>query len=62
MDALPLEEKTGLPYASRKVVKDKDGVEKPVIHAYGHDTHVTSLMAGAELLHAARDHWSGTVI
>ncbi|KAB8227504.1 putative zinc metallopeptidase [Aspergillus alliaceus] len=62
MDALPLEEKTGLPYASRKVVNGKDGVEKPVIHACGHDTHVTSLMAGAELLHAARDHWSDTVI
>ncbi|KAF7595086.1 hypothetical protein BBP40_007290 [Aspergillus hancockii] len=62
MDALPLEEKTGLPYASRKIVKAKDGADKPVMHACGHDTHVTSLMAGAELLHAARAHWSGTLI
>jgi amidohydrolase len=62
MDALPLEEKTGLPYASRKIVKDKDGAEKPAMHACGHDTHVTSLMAGAELLNAAREHWTGTLI
>ncbi|KAE8145171.1 hypothetical protein BDV25DRAFT_170745 [Aspergillus avenaceus] len=62
MDALPLEEKTGLPYASKAIVKDKDGVDRPAMHACGHDTHVTSLMAGAELLHAARDCWSGTLI
>lgn len=62
MDALPLEEKTGLPYASDKIVKDKDGVKRPAMHACGHDTHVTSLMASAELLNSARDHWSGTLI
>lgn len=62
MDALPLEEKTGLPYASTRSVKDGNGVSRPVAHACGHDFHVTSLMAAATLLHAARECWAGTVI
>ncbi|GIK05537.1 hypothetical protein Aspvir_009650 [Aspergillus viridinutans] len=62
MDALPVEEKTGLPYASTKTAKDPDGETVPVMHACGHDTHVVSLMASASLLHAAREHWSGTLI
>ncbi|KAL2815414.1 hypothetical protein BDW59DRAFT_177666 [Aspergillus cavernicola] len=62
MDALPVEEKTGLQYASRRTVKNKDGVNVPVMHACGHDTHVASLMGSAELLHSARAHWSGTLI
>ncbi|KAL4816584.1 hypothetical protein BDW67DRAFT_184742 [Aspergillus spinulosporus] len=62
MDALPLEEKTGLPYASHRIIKNKAGAEVPVMHACGHDTHVTGLMGSAELLRAARDHWSGTLV
>ncbi|PLB55293.1 putative zinc metallopeptidase [Aspergillus steynii IBT 23096] len=62
MDALPLPEKTGLPYASHKIVKDKDGVERPVMHACGHDFHVVGLLGCAQLLHAARQYWSGTLI
>ncbi|RHZ45152.1 putative zinc metallopeptidase [Aspergillus thermomutatus] len=62
MDALPVEEKTGLPYASTKTTKDGDGRTVPVMHACGHDTHVVSLMASVVLLHAARAHWSGTLI
>lgn len=62
MDALPVHEKTGLPYASHKTVKDQDGVERPVMHACGHDFHVVGLMGCAQLLHAARQHWSGTLI
>ena len=62
MDALPVEEKTGLSYASTKTAKNKDGVEVAVMHACGHDTHVVSLMASASLLHKAREHWSGTLI
>jgi amidohydrolase len=62
MDALPVEEKTGLPYASTKTATDPDGETVPVMHACGHDTHVVCLMAGASLLHAAREHWSGTLI
>ncbi|KAJ5093728.1 Zinc metallopeptidase [Penicillium angulare] len=62
MDALPLEEKTGLPYASTRTMKDHAGEEKPVMHACGHDSHVATLLASIELLTAARGHWSGTVI
>ncbi|KAF7173487.1 hypothetical protein CNMCM6106_007565 [Aspergillus hiratsukae] len=62
MDALPVEEKTGLPYASTKTAIDPDGETVPVMHACGHDTHVVCLMASASLLHAAREHWSGTLI
>ncbi|KAJ5594919.1 Amidohydrolase [Penicillium hispanicum] len=62
MDALPLEEKTGLPYASTLQVKDPSGVSQPVMHACGHDSHVATLMAASMLLHAARQHWSGTLI
>ncbi|RAL06838.1 putative zinc metallopeptidase [Aspergillus homomorphus CBS 101889] len=62
MDALPVQEKTGLPYASTKTTKNADGVTMPVMHACGHDTHVASLMASALLLHSARAHWAGTLI
>ncbi|KAJ5959352.1 Amidohydrolase [Penicillium vulpinum] len=62
MDALPVEEQTGLPYASTRHVKDKNGADQPVMHACGHDSHVTTLMAAATLLKSARDKWSGTLI
>ncbi|KAI9716104.1 MAG: hypothetical protein M1812_005531 [Candelaria pacifica] len=62
IDALPVEEQTGLPYASRVRMKDDDGVEKPVMHACGHDMHLTSMLAAAELLHKAREKWKGTII
>ncbi|KAJ5702225.1 Zinc metallopeptidase [Penicillium malachiteum] len=62
MDALPLEEKTGLPYASTKIVKDPAGKSTPVMHACGHDFHVTALMAACSLLYAARECWSGTLL
>lgn len=61
-DALPVQERTGLPYASKKRMKDADGVEKPVMHACGHDMHITSLLAAAELLNAAKTSWAGTLI
>ncbi len=57
MDALPVEEKTGLPYASTVVV---DGT--PVAHACGHDVHVTCLVGAARALSADRSTWSGTVL
>jgi hippurate hydrolase len=57
MDALPVEEKTGLPYASTVVV---DGT--PVAHACGHDVHVTCLVGAARALSAERSTWSGTVL
>ncbi|KAK5014763.1 hypothetical protein LTR60_003194 [Cryomyces antarcticus] len=63
MDGLPVEEQTGLPYASTaRVVDEADGVEKPVMHACGHDMHVTSLLAAAELLYSAKAEWGGTLV
>ncbi|EHL02572.1 putative Hippurate hydrolase [Glarea lozoyensis 74030] len=62
MDALPVEELTELPYASSKTQIDMFGKERPVMHACGHDVHVTCLLAAAESLHNARETWSGTAI
>lgn len=62
MDALPVQELSGLPYASSKTMKDADGVEKPVMHACGHDMHITCLLAVADMLSKLRSIWSGTLI
>jgi hippurate hydrolase len=62
MDALPVEEKTGLPYASTVKAKNAGGDTVPVMHACGHDIHMTSLVGAAALLARARDRWSGTVV
>lgn len=61
-DALPVEEHTGLEYASKKRMKDLEGIEKPVMHACGHDMHITALLAATELLMEAKEKWSGTLI
>ena len=61
-DALPVEERTGLPYASKKRMVDADGREKPVMHACGHDMHISCLIGCAELMASARDSWSGTLL
>jgi amidohydrolase len=62
MDALPLEERTGLPYASQVRAKNDAGVEVPVMHACGHDVHMTSLIGAATLLARARNRWRGTLV
>ncbi|KAL8848449.1 MAG: hypothetical protein Q9221_006500 [Calogaya cf. arnoldii] len=62
MDALPVRENTGLDYASKKTMIDKNGSEVPVMHACGHDVHVSCLMGAAKLLHAAKSKWKGTLI
>ena len=63
MDALPVLELTGLPYASRVTMKDiADGIEKPVMHACGHDMHITCLLVAAEHLAGIKHAWSGTLI
>jgi amidohydrolase len=62
MDALPVEEDTGLSYASKATMRDSDGVVKPVMHACGHDMHVTCLLAAAEQLSRIKFAWSGTLI
>ncbi|MFE9177806.1 M20 family metallopeptidase [Streptomyces sp. NPDC007126] len=62
MDALPVRERTGLPYASAETVTDEDGREQPVMHACGHDVHVTCLVGCARLLAEHRDAWRGTFV
>jgi amidohydrolase len=62
-DALPVEELTGLEYASKvREVDVEDGIEKPVMHACGHDMHVATMLAAAETLHKAKEHWKGTLV
>lgn len=61
MDALPVREQTGLPYASEVTTTNADGIEVPVAHACGHDMHVTWLLGAARLLAARQQHWSGTL-
>ncbi len=62
MDALPVAEQTGLPYASHVRAVDDAGVEVPVMHACGHDLHVTVLLGTARLLATLRDRWQGTLV
>lgn len=62
MDALPVREATGLPYASDVIATDADGNEVPVMHACGHDVHVSCLAGAAQLLADGRDHWAGTLV
>ena len=61
MDALPVEEQTGLPYASHVRATDHEGREVPVMHACGHDMHTTCLVGAARHLVRDRDSWSGTL-
>lgn len=60
MDGLPMQEATGLPYASTARATDAAGNEVPVAHACGHDVHVTSLLGAARLLAGERAAWRGT--
>ena len=62
MDALPVEEATGVPYASKVKATDRDGKTVPVMHACGHDMHVTWLAGATALLAQVRDTWRGTVM
>ncbi|MCV7230217.1 amidohydrolase [Mycolicibacterium komossense] len=62
MDALPIAEDTGLPYASTKVTVDPSGKEQPVAHACGHDMHVTCLVGALQSLSVQRTQWSGTIV
>ncbi len=62
MDALPVREATGLPYASTVTASDANGNQTPVMHACGHDMHVTCLLAAAQLLAEHPTDWSGTFI
>jgi amidohydrolase len=62
MDALPIAEETGLPYASKVRAKDETGQAVSVMHACGHDLHVTNLLATAAFLVEQRAAWSGTLV
>lgn len=62
MDGLPVEEKSGLANASKARQVGVDGVEAPVMHACGHDTHITALVGTARRLAAMTDRWRGTVV
>jgi hippurate hydrolase len=62
MDGLPLQEQSGLPNASTARQVDADGTEKPVMHACGHDVHITALVGTARQMMARRDRWSGTLV
>jgi hippurate hydrolase len=62
LDALPVVEATGLPYASKVTARDKDGNEVGVMHACGHDMHMTCWVGTARVLAALKDHWRGTLV
>ncbi len=62
MDGLPVKEDSGLGYASTAMQKGHDGQTYPVMHACGHDTHITALVGTARRLAAMKDRWNGTVL
>jgi metal-dependent amidase/aminoacylase/carboxypeptidase family protein len=62
LDALPVEEKTGLSYASKVHAKDDAGHEVPVMHACGHDLHMASMIGTAAIMAHSKDTWHGTLM
>ena len=62
MDALPIQEETGLPYASRETAIGPQGQSTPVMHACGHDLHVTNLVGTARVISGFRDMWNGSLL
>ena len=62
LDALPVEEKTGLPYASKVRAKDDHGLEVSVMHACGHDLHMAALVGTADIMGHTKENWNGTLL
>jgi hippurate hydrolase len=62
MDGLPVIEQTGLPYASKRRAVPATGIETGVMHACGHDTHITAWIGTAQLLSQRKGQWSGTLV
>ena len=62
MDALPVQEQTGAPYASKVMEANRDGKQTPVMHACGHDIHMSAFIGTARTLQKLRDQWHGTVL
>src|SRR5271165_3796575 len=62
LDALPVEEKTGLPYASKVHANDNSGHDVPVMHACGHDLHMAALIGTADIMAHSKSTWHGTLV
>jgi len=62
LDALPVEEKTGLSYASKVHAKDDSGRDVPVMHACGHDLHMAALLGTAAIMAHSKESWHGTLM
>ena len=62
LDALPVDEKTGLPYASKVKMKNDAGQEVSVMHACGHDIHITNMIGTAKMLSELKNQWQGTLV
>jgi amidohydrolase len=62
LDALPVEEKTGVAYASKVTTKNDAGLTVPVMHACGHDIHMAALVGTAEIMVRTKDQWHGTLM
>jgi len=62
LDALPVDEKTGLPYASTVKTKNDAGQDVSVMHACGHDIHITTMLGTAKMLAELKDQWRGTLV
>jgi amidohydrolase len=62
LDALPVEEQTGLPYASKVRAKDDAGRDVPVMHACGHDLHMAAILGTAEIMARSKNTWHGTLM
>jgi hippurate hydrolase len=62
LDALPVDEKTGLPYASKVKMKNDAGQEVSVMHACGHDIHITNMLGTAKMLAGMKEQWRGTLV
>src|SRR5580693_6318009 len=62
LDALPVEEKTGLPYASTVRAKDDAGRDVPVMHACGHDLHMAAILGTAGIMARSKNTWHGTLM
>jgi amidohydrolase len=62
MDGLPVKEVTGLSWASNKTMTKQDGIEVPVMHACGHDAHITWMLGAAKIMTALKSEWKGTLV
>ncbi|MEY2480567.1 MAG: hypothetical protein QOI04_1494 [Verrucomicrobiota bacterium] len=62
MDALPVEEETGLPYASKVTTKNDEGKDVHVMHACGHDAHIAAFIGTVRALQSLKDQWQGTIV